>query len=271
MISLITKKRLNCNFAFVNPQSAILINYGGKEMNYTVRLLDKKLISEGILEISCEKPQGFRFQAGQFCFLNLPDIGFQDERGLRRHLSIASSPQEHKLLFATKISTSAFKKTLKEMPAGSQLEIENPLGFFILPEDASVPLVFLAGGIGITPFRSMIRYAADVPTGHTIILFYSNQIPEEAIFLQELQRISEMHRNIVIVATMTRMERSSEKWDGLTGRISPSVIRDNYSGWRNARYYIAGPPKMTDSMKEILVEMEISSEQIHTEKFTGYQ
>lgn len=240
-------------------------------MQYEVKLLDKAMVSADILVFKCQKPDGFRFRAGQFCFLNLPDIGFGDERGLRRHLTIASSPLEEDLMFATKISESAFKRTLKEMPVHKTIVIEDPLGLFGLPEDRTDPLVFLAGGIGITPFRSMIRYATGVRSDNVITLFYSNRVPEEAVFLPELEEISAGHVNIRVVPTMTRVESTSAGWGGLRGRITPAMIREHHGEWQHSRYYIAGPPKMTDSMREILTEMYIPSERIRIERFTGYK
>jgi ferredoxin-NADP reductase len=239
-------------------------------MNYDVKLLSREEIAEDIMTVYFEKPDKFEFLAGQFCFLKVPDIGFQDERGLRRHLSIASSPLEKELMFATKMSNSAFKRTLKEMPIGNIIIIEAPRGFLILPEDTLTPLIFLAGGIGITPFRSMIRYVADASTGHIIKLFYSNRIPEEAAFLKELQSIADTLKNITIIPTMTRTDRPSASWSGLTERISSSMIRDSFREWRDAVYYVAGPPAMVDSMKEMLKGMNIQSDRIHIESFTGY-
>jgi ferredoxin-NADP reductase len=239
-------------------------------MHYDTRLVDRQLLADDIMVFSLEKPEHYEFQPGQFCFLNLQDIGFQDERGLRRHLSIASSPLEKELLFATKISSSAFKQTLKEMNRGNIITIEPPLGTFMLPEDTENPLIFLAGGIGITPFRSMVRYIAEAPTNHTATLFYSNRVPEEATFIDEFQSIADTHENISVVPTMTRVESSSTTWSGLTGRLNASMIREGCKEWRDAIYFIAGPPKMSDSMKELLADMDIQQERIHVERFTGY-
>ena len=239
-------------------------------MNYTSKLLNHDVIAEGTMAFCFEKPGGFEFQPGQFCFIVLPDIGFKDERGLRRHLSIASSPLEKELMFATKISDSAFKKTLKELPLGIDVTIETPIGSFTLMEDTAIPVVFLAAGIGITPFLSMVRYIAGVPAKQSITLFYSNRTPEEAAFLEELQSIAEMHENIALVATMTRVSETSKTSGWLTGRISPSMIFNGCREWHDAVYYIAGPPGMVDGMREMLEGMNIMSGRIKTEKFTGY-
>jgi len=239
-------------------------------MNYDTKLLDRKMISSDILVVSLDRPEQYKFRAGQFCFLNLHNIGIQDERGLRRHLSIASPPHEKELLFATKISGSAFKQTLLKMPLGNIITIEPPLGTFTLPEETANPVIFIAGGIGITPFRSMVKHIAAALTDHTVTLFYSNREPGEAVFLDELQSIADTHENISLVPTMTRADISTTTWSGLTGRLNASMIQEGCKEWRDAVYFIAGPPKMSDSMKEILKEMDIQPDRIHVERFVGY-
>ncbi len=239
-------------------------------MHYDTKLLDRTMVSADIMVVSLDKPEQYEFRAGQFCFLNLKNIGLQDERGLRRHLSIASPPHEKELLFATKISGSAFKQTLLKMPLRSSITIEPPLGTFTLPEETANPVIFLAGGIGITPFRSMVRHIANAHTNHTITLFYSNRVPEEAVFLDELQSIADTHENISVVPTMTRVDSSSTTWSGLTGRLSSSMIQEGCKEWRDAVYFIAGPPKMSDSMKELLEDMDIQPDRIRIERFVGY-
>jgi ferredoxin-NADP reductase len=239
-------------------------------MNFDSRLLDRKMLSDDVMVVSLEKPEHYEFRAGQFCFLNLQDRGIQDERGLRRHLSIASAPHEKVLLFATKISGSAFKQTLLKMPIEDIIIIEPPLGTFTLPEETATPVIFLAGGIGITPFRSMLQNVVTAQTNHSITLFYSNRVPGEALFLDELQSITGAHEHISIIPTMTRVDSSSTTWTGLTGRLNSSMIQEGCKEWRNAVYFIAGPPKMSDSMKEILEGMDIQPDLIRIERFVGY-
>src|SRR5438105_4796295 len=102
------------------------------------------------------------FRAGQYFFVTLPDVGHQDEKGLRRHISVVTSPTEKGVLgLATRMRDSAFKRTLAELPVGAEVEVEPPKGDFFLPEDSSRPYVFVAGGIGITVFRSMLRSIRD--------------------------------------------------------------------------------------------------------------
>ncbi len=238
-------------------------------MTYSAKLLDRELLAGDVAVFRIEKPDGFTFKAGQWCAVTVPDIGFHDERGLKRPLSIASSPREKDLLFATKLSNSAMKRTMAEIKTGTIISLDEPLGSLLLPEDVTVPLVFLAGGIGITPFRSMLQYAAETPTGHTITLFYSNRTPEETPFLEDLARLSRESGAIRVYNTMTRVGVGSN-WSGLTGRLNPQMVMDNCRSWESAAYYIVGPPAMADAMKQTLSDMKIDPKRITVELFAGY-
>lgn len=239
----------------------------GEEMRFHVRLLRKDMVGGAIMVFRLEKREGFQFLAGQFCAITLPYAGFTDGKGLLSGFSIASAPLEKELVFASRLSDSAFKKTLKEMAAGSVVTVEGPFGSFTLPEDTSNPIVLLAGGLGVTPFRSMVKLAADSSTGHRVTLFYSSRVPEEAIFLDELQGIAETHTNINLVVTMTRPDQSSTTWTGLAGRLNAAMIRSRCKEWANALYYMAGPPVMIDTMQQILDDMAIPQDKIRTEKW----
>ena len=239
-------------------------------MNYDMRLIEKTMITEEILTFQCEKPQTYEFSAGQYCFITLPEKGMQDERGLRRHLSITSSPTENDLSFATKLSQSAFKRTLSEMSVGETIKIEKPRGRFVLEDETGIRLIFIAGGIGITPFRSMIRYTTDTQAGHAITLIYSSKNKKDALFLDELQAMANMNDHFSLIATMTRVDES-EQWRALRGRIDEVMIRENVSGWDQAIYYIAGPPAMVDGMQGMLQGMGIDSENTKIERFIGYK
>jgi len=239
-------------------------------MLYPTTLTERHEEAEGILSVRLEKPEGFRVHPGQWCFLNLPDLGLQDARGLRRHLSLASSPADGHLLFATKLSPSAFKQTLARLEPGAGISLEEPRGRLALPEDPARTLAFLAGGIGITPFRSMLRHAAQARSGHRVTLFYSNRKPEEAPFLDELLGMAREGEGIDVVATMTRMNESNRAWDGPTGRLNPEMIRANLPEWESALYFLAGPPPMVEAMQGTLAEMGIAGDRVRPELFAGY-
>lgn len=236
-------------------------------MNYTAQFVSRQMVGSEIMLFSVEKPENFRFLAGQFCFITVPDMGFQDNRGLRRPFSIASSPLEKDLLFVVKMSYTALKRTMSAMSPGTAITVESPVGNLILPETSVLPLVFLAGGVGIAPFRSLILYAVGADTGHRITLIYSGQTPEETPFLEELRGTSQENPRISVIPTMTRLRESPSTWTGLTGRIGPQMIKNECEAWDNSIYYIVGPPPMAVTMQEILRNMNIPSSRIKMEAF----
>jgi ferredoxin-NADP reductase len=238
-------------------------------MGYEAKLIGRERLGGDVAVFRLEKPEGFQFTAGQWCLLTVPAMGFNDERGLRRPLSIASSPLEKELLFATKLSDSAFKRTLAEMSPLTAITLEAPRGNLVLPGETATPIVFLAGGIGITPFRSMCRYAADARTGHDVTLFYSSKTPDETPFLEELQRMPQQNEDVSVVITMTRAPEDPAAWTGLRGRLGAETIKEGCTVWEKAVYYIAGPPVMADAMKQTLVTMNVPADRIKVELFAG--
>lgn len=237
-------------------------------MDYSAKFISREKLAAGVTVFRFEKPAGFRFLAGQYCLVSVPDMGFQDDRGLKRPFSIASSPNENELLFVIKLGDSAMKRSMAEMPPKTVITLGQPLGSLTLPENTATPLAFLAGGVGIAPFRSLCRQATDAGTGHSITLFYSSRTPEETPFLDELSHLPEQNSRIKAVITMTRVEDPG-KWSGLTGRLNADMIKGQCEAWERAEYYIAGPPAMADAMKQTLLAMNIPPMRIKIELFAG--
>ncbi len=230
--------------------------------NYEAKLIGRERMAGDVGIFRFERPTAYDYAAGQYCLLSVPPMGFQDDRGLRRAFSIASSPLEKDLLIVTKLSNSAMKQTMAEMPLGTVVTLTSAMGALVLPKETGTPLAFLAGGIGITPFRSMCRYAADARSGHTVTLFYSSKTPEETPFLEELMHIPEENKNVVVAVTMTRAPEDPKAWSGPRGRLSAEMIKEHLSAWERAFYYVAGPPAMSDAMKQTLDAMNIPAERI---------
>ena len=156
--------------------------------------------------------------------MTLLDPSETDSEGNTRGFSIASGPHEETLMVTTRMRNTAFKRVLKNVSIGTAVRIEGPFGDLTLPHNASRPLVFLAGGIGITPFRSMLVWAAREKLPHRIFLFYSNRRPEDAPFLEELQMLERENPNFKLIATMTGMEKSHRPWNGETGLINQEML-----------------------------------------------
>src|SRR3989344_348529 len=186
---------------------------------YGLKFLKKVQEADDVFSFYFERPSVFTFLPGQFLKLTL-DIPQPDERGNSRFFSIASSPTEKDYLMITiRIDGSSFKKTLSSLPIETKLQISAPFGSFILKTEEKIPHIFLAGGIGITPFRSMIRYAADINISIPITLFTSFRTPESFIFQKELKEIESKHHWFKLAETVTQPENSKLKWLGNTGRI----------------------------------------------------
>ena len=208
------------------------------------------------------------FRPGQYFWVELPNIGYDDERGLRRHISIVTSPNERGVLgLATRLRDTAFKKTLAELDVGAEVEVEEPKGDFSLPMETDRPYAFIAGGIGITVFRSMLRYIVEEGLPHRVTLVYSNRDRESTAFFDELEAMDRENENIRVVFVMT----DDSEWEGEKRRVDADVLGDHLEGELGDYVYIAaGPPGMVDAMESVLSEAAVPEEQVLVQRFAGY-
>ena len=233
------------------------------------RITEKREVAKGTLLVTFGLlGQEVDFAPGQYFFVTLPDVGHQDERGLRRHITVVTSPNEKGILgFATRMRESAFKRSLSELPVGAEVEVEPPKGTFALPEDASRPLVFVAGGIGITLFRSMLRYIYEEGRPYRVTLVYSNRDRESAAFLDELHDLEKETPNLRLILTMTQDPR----WEGETRKIDSQFFKD-YLGEDLNQYtfLVAGPPAMVEGVQRALDAAGLMEENVIAERYSGY-
>jgi ferredoxin-NADP reductase len=208
------------------------------------------------------------FKAGQYFWVELLDPPYQDEKGARRHISVVTSPTERGVLgLCTRLRDTAFKRSLAELEVGDEVEVEEPKGDFLVPEDTDRPYVFIAGGIGITVFRSMLRYIADEGLPHRVTLVYSNRDQESAAFLDELTELDEANPSFRLVATMTE----EPAWEGEKRKIGPELLGDYLEGsLSDYTYLVAGPPPMVEAMVEMLAAEDVPEEQVRPDRFSGY-
>ena len=226
-----------------------------------------------------KKPVLSDYAAGQFAFFDIGGVN-NDPKGPIRHFTISSSPTEDFLMFTTRIRDSPYKKRLSTLEEGTKVKVRGPEGQFVLHDDYSKPAVFLSGGIGVTPFRSMIKYATDKQLPLKIVMFDSNKDPENILFKQEFDNWTILNKNLKIIYTISEDKHDDDQsfgrnddWNGEYGRINKAMILkylDNPS-LNNSIFYICGPPGMLKSMQSLLQEeLEISKEKIKIEEFTGY-
>jgi ferredoxin-NADP reductase len=164
----------------------------------------------------------------------------------------------------------AFKRVLRAAEPGTQVKVEGPYGDLTLSATSRRPAVFLAGGIGITPFRSIVLDAARNKVQRPQFLFYSNRRPEDAAFLGELRQLQKENPNFTLVATMTQPQKSQQAWQGLTGHIDKRMLQDSIGNLATPIYYIAGPPGMVAALHATLNDAGVSDDDIRAEEFAGY-
>lgn len=237
---------------------------------YKVQLTAKREVAEGTLAFHFEKPPGFAYKAGQFADCTLIDPAETDAEGNTRAFSFASAPCESELMFATRMRDTAFKRVLNAMEPGAELSLNAPHGSFTLHNNTSIPAVFLTGGIGVTPVRSIVLQAMHDRLPHRILVFYANRRPEDAAFLGDLTTSRDTGPNYTFVGTMTQMEASRHEWQGETGLISKAMLLKYLDDLTRPIYYIDGPAAMVSAMRQLLGEAGVDDDNIRTEEFSGY-
>lgn len=238
---------------------------------YGTRLLSSKEIANETIEFHFTKPEGLVFKAGQWGDITLIDPPETDAEGDTRGFTIASAPYEDELIMATRLRDTAFKRVLKKMAVGTPFSLIATGGSFTLHKDASIPAVFLTGGIGITPVRSIVLQATHDGLAHRITVFYANHTPASAAFLGDLAAAEEANPHFTFVPTMTAMAGSSEAWSGATGHIDKAMLERSIPDLSAPIYYISGPQGMVVAMRDMLEEAGVKDHMIRTEEFDGYE
>jgi ferredoxin-NADP reductase len=216
------------------------------------------------------------YKAGQY---SVVDLGTkEDPEGPVRSFTIASSPTEKDfILISTRIRDTIFKKKLASLDLGALVKITAPMGKFVLPDGHTESVVFLSGGIGVTPFRSMVKYATDRQLPLKIIVLDSNRDQDNILYKKEFDECVSKNKNLKIIYTITdeRQESSSippDGWKGELGYINKAMLVKYLSTDQldNSIFYICGPPGMLKAMQKLLQDLHIPKERIKIEEFTGY-
>jgi glycine betaine catabolism B len=226
------------------------------------------------------------YTAGQYAFFDIGGV-YNDPKGPIRHFTISSSTTEDYIMITTRIRDTPYKKRLSSLGEGTIVKVRGPQGKFVLHEDYSKPAVFLSGGIGVTPFRSMIKYATDKQLPIKIVMFDSNRNQENTLFKKEFDEYVKINRNLKIVYTITEEEKQAaqdpissppssstmQQWTGERGRIDEAMLTRHLTGdeIKNSIFYTCGPPGMIKAMQEIIQnDLKVPKDRIKVEEFTGY-
>jgi len=228
----------------------------------------KQAGSSTVYDFAFTTPRPVAFKAGQYIEWTLPHA-HADERGNRRTFSIASSPTERTVHLGVKFykPSSSFKRALFELEAGSQLWAGHVAGDFVLPGDPSQKMVWLAGGIGITPFRSMAKYIIDTKQQCDIVLFYAVADPEELMYMDVFKEAAPYGLRVLPVLTVPDVPAG---WTGLSGFITADTITSHIPDYADRRFYMSGPNAMTTAYRSMVRGMGVPASHIVTDYFSGY-
>jgi len=293
---------------YTSPELALIIGnlfayIVSPKQRLMLHLIDRTEVASQIFHFNfrSENDQSLRFTPGQYLEWTLPHEHI-DSRGNRRYFTIASSPTEKVISIGVKIlpetpnspdktngtaqtthtattpnttaeskpamKSSSFKNHLREMARGDTIVASQVAGDFIMPKDPSIPLVFIAGGIGVTPFRSMIKYLLDTGEKRDICLFYSCLDPKELAYIDIFESASAI--GVKFLPMITDPKKVPADWYGVTGFLNKEILEKNVPAWQYRTYYLSGPNIMVESYKKMLTEQGIPSEHIKTDYFPGF-
>ena len=224
----------------------------------TAKIKSRRKVAEETYQVDFDvSKENIDFIAGQHTGVWLPKLFHDDKKGNFRILSACSSPNNKKILsVAFRDRGSGFKRTLLELPIGAEVELMKPVGFFVLPQDKKQKIAFIAGGIGITPFRSMINFATEEKLPNKIFLYYVNSSKETTAFLPELKILAKKNKSFTLKNFIGR-EKFTE--------AIKKVKNPNEFLW-----YVAGPPGLVASIRNTLILNKVNPNKILTEEFSGY-
>ncbi|MBI2032671.1 MAG: oxidoreductase [Candidatus Levybacteria bacterium] len=260
--------------SFTLELSLLIANLGGRIIRFNTKyiliLKEKNKIAPSIWKFIFEPQKPFQYIAGQFIEWSLPHIN-SDSRGTRRYFTISSSPSEKDIILTVRIpeDPSSFKTALKKLPIRESIYATSLEGDFILPENQDRKLIFIAGGIGITPFRSIIKYLLDKKDKRDIVLFYACSDASEFAY-DEIFKQAEKELNLKYIPILSQKAEIPQRWNGKVGHITKEMIKDEVPDYKERFFYISGPLKMVDGYKKLLLDMGVSKKNIITDYFPGY-
>lgn len=259
---------------FSTPELALIV---GNIFSYLVspkqKLIlfpkEKFAVSSNVIDFAFTSNKKISFHPGQYLEWTLSHPK-TDARGNRRYFTIASSPTESELRLGVKFyeKGSSYKRALYALNEKTPIVGAQLAGEFTLPKNPHQKLVFIAGGIGITPYRSMIKYLLDTKQQRPIVLFYANKNISEIAY-HEIFNQAAKELGIKTVYTLTEKEKVPANWDGRVGRIDPKMIAEEVPDYKQRLFYLSGPQGMIDATKKVLKNMGISERQIKTDYFPG--
>ncbi|MFX0067553.1 MAG: ferredoxin--NADP reductase [Promethearchaeota archaeon] len=232
-------------------------------MEFETTVKDIILRTYNVKSFRFPRPRTLDYKPGQFMFVTIK----RGQEEMRKHFSISSSPTESNFIeFTKKLTGSEFSNALDALEIGDWTKIDAPYGSFTF-EGEFKKIAILSGGIGITPFISMCRYAADMQLNTEITILYGNVTERDIAFRKELIEMQKQNKNLKIVFVLSNPDKD---WNGLTGFITSEIVKREIPDYLDRFFYTAGPPGMIKAMERLLEEIGLSKDQIRMEYFAGY-
>jgi ferredoxin-NADP reductase len=274
LIALLSVPGIHFGNFYLYPEQALVIGniftfITGHKGRHMLVLKSREKLSRDVYEFTFELPKNLRFRSGQYFEWTLQHP-FTDRRGSRRFFTIASGSADEDIRIGIKLDKqpSSFKDALMKLKPGSVIAAGNLWGNFTLPrKDRKV--AFIAGGIGITPYTSMIRYLLAVKQKRDIVLLYTNTSQEEVSY-KDLFDKAEQELGIKVVYTLTGLKGISPNWKGRIGRIDREMIEKEIPDFAERLFYISGSKQLTDGVRRTLLDTGVTSGHIKTDYFPGY-
>jgi len=230
---------------------------------YTVEVTEVIERTPSAVSIRMEKPEGFEYDPGQWAQISLEVSENQETRPL----SLSSSPTEKFLEFTKGITRSAFSMAVQECEPGDIVNLKGPAGVLVYKGGTS-RVTFMAGGIGITPIRSIMKYLIDTGDPEKKYLLYASRSQEETAFLDEIRQWESDDPNLTVVQAY---EQSPEGWNGPVGFITYEMIKKYIPHLDEQKYFVSGPPAMVGCVMECFVDLNVPRDKVTLEELTGYE
>ncbi|MFA5246327.1 MAG: FAD-binding oxidoreductase [Candidatus Micrarchaeia archaeon] len=234
---------------------------------FDAKLVEKREEVPGVITMRLAPVDGRKlsFTPGQFAMLCFPEEA--DPARKCRAYSVSSSPQITEYVEVTIKVVKEWTTRMTTTPVGTTLQVKLPFGRFVMDE-ACADYVFIAGGVGITPFASMSEYlAAAKPSGKKAMLFYSAKTPATLIFREKFEKLSQEWPGLKLAFTITDKEYAGTDWNGHRGRLDAEFIKAQLGSIEGKKFYLCGSAQMMVGIEEILEAIGVAKENIHTEKF----
>lgn len=275
IIGVLFSSQFSIGPVYTTPEFALVVGnifsyFVSSNRKFLLTLKSHSKLSNLIHEFSFASDHKIDFKPGQYLEWTFPHEN-ADTRGIRRFFTIASSPTEDDVKLGVRIQDggSSFKKQLSESGAGTVVFAGSLSGEFTLPKDQNIKLVFIAGGIGVTPFRSMIKYLVDKKEKRDITLFYACAAENDFVY-DDLFNEATSTIGLSLIKVVTDTTKVSEMWKGKTGFITKELIESVVPDYKDRVFYLSGPDAMVQNYKQLLIASGIKRCQIKTDYFPGF-